>query len=221
MQKKQAWRFICMFAVLTAFGCKPKLQETQVTPGLDLGVEALAQTAVARVTVMAFATEISAKPSPSPIPTLSNPTAAPTLQPFPSLAVPTAALPCNLILPGSPIDVSIPDGTVLNPGQEFVKTWRIINGGSCPWTALYQYSFYSGNPMGAHQANRLKTEIQSGQAVDISVSFYAPIKPGEYESAWMLQDENGDFFGMGLNADAPFFVKILVAEAAPSATANP
>ena len=73
--------------------------------------------------------------------------------------------------------------------------------------------------MGSHQENRLITEVQPGQAVDISVPFIAPGKTGEFESAWMMQDEAGNFFGMGLNADAPFYVKIRV-EATPTATAQ-
>ncbi len=71
--------------------------------------------------------------------------------------------------------------------------------------------------MGAHQENRLITEVQPGQAIDISVPFIAPITPGEYQSTWLMQDEAGNFFGMGLNADIPFYVKIRV-EAAPIAT---
>ena len=185
-------------------------------PALD--ESALRQTSVARVTAEAEKTQVVASAIVSPteppmsVPqTISN---TPQLVPDDPTMTPTPDLPCNLVQAGNPIDVSVPDGSRFLPGQEFVKTWRIINGGSCTWTMLYKYSYYSGNSMGAHQENRLITEVLPGQAVDISVPFIAPFAPGEYEGSWMMQDEAGKFFGMGLNADAPFYVKIRV-EAAP------
>lgn len=35
-------------------------------------------------------------------------------------------------------DVTIADGTVLAPGEEFVKTWKFQNTGSCDWTENLQ-----------------------------------------------------------------------------------
>ena len=205
--------------------CKPINNQAFTPTAVILDESALIRTSVARVTEEAVKTQPIASAPPSPIETRNNllPSATSTPMPLPieTPLPPTPDLPCNLVQAGSPIDISIPDGSVFLPGQEFIKTWRIINGGSCTWTMLYKYSYYSGNPMGAHQENRLITEVQPGQAVDISVLFTAPGKAGEFESAWMMQDEVGNFFGMGLNADAPFYVKIRV-EAAPTTTApNP
>jgi len=44
----------------------------------------------------------------------------------------------------------------------------------------------------------------------LSVQFFAPTAPGSYQSNWMLQDPDGNLFGIGFNADAPFYVKIIV-----------
>lgn len=208
-------------AVLLMVGCKPLNQQTILPTAAILDESALIQTSIARVTAEAVKTRqpaiviISPTETPASLPqsTSNTPLAIPSEIP----ASPTLDLPCNLVQAGSPIDISVPDGSVFYPGQEFVKTWRIINGGSCTWTMLYKYSYYSGNSMGAHQANRLITEVQPGQTVDISVPFIAPFTGGEYEGSWMMQDEAGNFFGMGLNADAPFYVKIRV-DAAPTAT---
>ena len=205
--------------------CKPNNNKVITPTNVILDESALIRTSVARVTEEAAKTQPIASAPSSPIETqislLPSPTSTPVPLPIETPLPPTPDLPCNLVQAGSPIDISIPDGSVFLPGQEFIKTWRIINGGSCTWTMLYKYSYYSGNPMGAHQENRLITEVQPGQAVDISVLFTAPGKAGEFESAWMMQDEAGNFFGMGLNADAPFYVKIRV-EAAPTTTApNP
>src|SRR3972149_4698274 len=43
-------------------------------------------------------------------------------------------------------DVTIPDGTVMTPGQAFTKIWRIKNIGSCTWTG-FSLVFDSGNAM--------------------------------------------------------------------------
>lgn len=201
--------------------CKPINNQALTPTAVNLDESALAQTSVARVTAEAAKTRLPVIVILSPTETLANGPQATSNTPLVITSempmTPTPDLPCNLVQAASPIDISVPDGSIFYPGQEFIKTWRIINGGSCTWTMLYKYSYYSGNPMGAHQENRLITEVQPGQAVDISVPFIAPGKAGEYESAWMMQDEAGNFFGMGLNADAPFFVKIRV-EAAPTAT---
>ena len=204
--------------LFTLAACKPKIDQASTPTLFALDEAALIQTSVARVTAEAAEAHLKATEplSPTVLPeSLPQATRNPLLVTQSEVPLtPTPTLPCNLVQAGNPIDISVPDGTTFLPGQEFIKTWRILNGGSCTWTFLYKYSYYSGNPMGAHQENRLITEVQPGQAVDISVPFIAPITPGEYEGSWMMQDEAGNFFGMGLNADAPFYVKIRV-EAAP------
>src|SRR5215216_5539815 len=34
-------------------------------------------------------------------------------------------------------DVTIPDGTIMKPGEDFVKTWAVRNTGSCTWDEGY------------------------------------------------------------------------------------
>ncbi len=34
-------------------------------------------------------------------------------------------------------DVTIPDRTIMTPGQPFVKTWAVTNSGACAWTSGY------------------------------------------------------------------------------------
>lgn len=119
---------------------------------------------------------------------------------------------CNSIGQGPIFDITIPDGTELLPGQTFTKTWRLINTGTCKWSRLYKLVFYSGNPMGAHQQQLFGGEVLPGQAVDISVDFSAPSELGIFQSNWMLMDGEGNLFGMGWNADAPFWANIYVVE---------
>ena len=34
-------------------------------------------------------------------------------------------------------DVTIPDGTYINPGASFTKIWRLKNTGTCAWTTQF------------------------------------------------------------------------------------
>lgn len=185
----------------------------------------LMKTSVFQVTEAARLTQI-AQPSPTA-------TATATLQPLPSQIPtiqrsptpepsPTESLKdCNRASPGEPFDISIPDDTLMYAGQEFVKTWRLVNTGSCKWTRLYKLVFYSQNPMGAFQEHFLPGEVLPGQAIDLSVTFFAPTAPGSYQSNWMLQDADGNLFGIGFNADAPFYVRIQVSnQPTPSPTSQ-
>ena len=102
------------------------------------------------------------------------------------------------------VDVNVPDNTVMNPGQDFIKTWKVKNTGSCPWGAGYvlDYGGYEDEMSGQFIA--LTEVIQPGQEVEVSVQFKAPDEAGIYVSAWTMENPQG----------VPFpeivFVKIIV-----------
>lgn len=91
-------------------------------------------------------------------------------------------------------DVTVPDGTIMSPGQDFLKTWRVKNTGACPWGAGYvlTYGGYSNRMAGQFVA--LTEVIQPGQEVEVSVQFKAPDQAGEYLSAWTMQNPQGVTF---------------------------
>lgn len=107
-------------------------------------------------------------------------------------------------------DVTILDNTVLSPGQEFVKTWRLRNDGDCTWTTAYALEFVEGDTMGFTGSQPLTNPISPGQEMELSVTLTAPNVPGTYRSDWQLSDEVGNFFGLGANADVSFYVQIVV-----------
>jgi len=123
---------------------------------------------------------------------------------------PTPEIPCDHAVPGNPLDITIPDGTVLAPGETFTKTWRLENVGSCTWTYFYTLTFFSGNSLNAMQTNLFTQKVESGDVVDLSVEMQAPQIPGVYQSNWMLSNAEGELFGIGRNRDAPFWVNIEV-----------
>jgi hypothetical protein len=101
-------------------------------------------------------------------------------------------------------DVNIPDNTSMSPGQDFVKTWRVKNNGSCPWGAGYKlvYADYSDDMSGQFQP--MTGVVQPGQESEVSVQFQAPDAAGEYLSAWQMENPSGVTF------PEIIFVKILV-----------
>ncbi len=110
-------------------------------------------------------------------------------------------------------DVSIPDGTSFEPGQTFVKTWRLRNSGSCTWTPDYSVVFDSGDAMSGPATFPLsQTNIAPGQEVEISINLTAPSEPGNYRGDWRLRNPAGQVFGLGSQGTASFWVIINVEE---------
>lgn len=101
-------------------------------------------------------------------------------------------------------DVTIPDGTIMSPGQDFVKTWRVRNTGACPWGAGYVLVYAGYTIPMSGQFIAMTEVIQPGREVEVSVQFTAPSQAGEYLSAWTMRNPQGVTFPQVV------FVKIIV-----------
>ncbi|NPV75909.1 MAG: hypothetical protein HPY59_05970 [Anaerolineae bacterium] len=121
-----------------------------------------------------------------------------------------SGFPCNLAAAGIPIDVTVPDGTPMLPGQYFNKIWRLVNSGSCAWTQEYAVVWFSGETFGVQAMQPLANIVNPGDAVEISLDMVAPRTPGQYQGYWKLLSPDGQLFGIGPSGDAPFWVKIQV-----------
>ncbi len=194
-------------------------------------------------TVSARLTATSAATSPatvSPVP----PTPSATLSPIPisvtrsatdtlipaTITKTTSSLPCNLAAPGRPVDITIPDGQQMPPGQAFSKTWRLVNAGSCTWTGAYAIVWFSGDIFAATREQGFSSTVRPGDSVDITVDMVAPDQAGQHQSNWKLRDEEGALFGIGPTGAAPFWVRIEVVadatatqapQASPTQTGTP
>ena len=148
---------------------------------------------------------------------------APTQTPVPATATsvpPTnTPVPTNTPLPTATIasycdwatfvkDVTVPDGTWFAAGENFTKTWRLKNRGTCTWTADYMLVFVNGDQMGGTTAVRLPGNVSPGQTVDVSVTLTVPAKRGHYVGYWMLRNPSGVLFGYGDSANRSFYVDI-------------
>lgn len=178
------------------------------THGADVALTSAAQTVEANMTQAA----ILNPPTIPPTSTLGFSTA--------TLAIATTRVPANTAVPTQTCDVAqfiddvtIPDGTVLEPNETFTKTWRLKNTGTCSWTTSYAIVFSSGDSLGGPATQTLTGNVNPGQSLDISVNLKAPATPGNYRGYWKLRNGSGVLF-------AQFYVDIKVASATPTPTAT-
>jgi hypothetical protein len=107
-------------------------------------------------------------------------------------------------------DITIPDDTVIAPGQTFTKTWELLNNGTCSLETTYSLVFVSGDQMGAPDIQPIEQVVEPGQTFELSVTLTAPLEPGNYRGEWKLRNTSGLLFGIGLEADDPFWTQIVV-----------
>jgi len=135
-------------------------------------------------------------------PPTSGPTATPTNRSLPSATPTQEDHNCTNQLQFEE-DVTVPDGTEVEPGESIVKQWLVSNAGSCNWDERYTINLVSGPDMEAPRSQRL-FPARNGQQVIIEMIFTAPEDPGQYTSTWQAFDPQGKRFG------DPFFVDIQV-----------
>jgi hypothetical protein len=144
-----------------------------------------------------------------PQPTVSGTPASPTNTPIPPTAVPVSRCDAIEFLG----DVNYPDGSLVARSNNFVKTWRLKNIGTCSWTPSYALVFVSGDLMGGPSAVALPQNVNPGQTTELSVTLTAPGQGGNYRGYWKLRNASGVLFGFGAQADTAFWVDVKVSKA--------
>ncbi len=196
--------------VVTACGSANPPQEQEPTPDVAVVRTSAASTVISQFTLTAAVF--------TPTPSLPAETAATSTDATPeatgTVTTPTQPLAQVTNAEGTTValcdsmqfvaDVNVPDNTNMAPGQDFLKTWRVKNTGSCPWGDGYGlvYADYADDMDG--QPQPITEVVQPGQEVEISVQFTAPNEIGEYLSAWQMQNPAGVTF------EDIIFVKIIV-----------
>ena len=102
-------------------------------------------------------------------------------------------------------DLSLPDGTIVEPGQTLDKRWQVENSGSCNWDKRYRLKLVAGPNLGASIDQALYPARSNTQTM-IRIIFTAPDESGVQRSAWQAHDPHGEPFG------DPIFIEIAVQE---------
>lgn len=185
---------------------------------LPFTAAAQTQTSVAQ-TIEAQLTQIAANPQSTPTPLFAPPTEVTPASPPPIEITETAGATApplgeNCDRAAFVADVTVPDGTLFEPGETFVKTWRLQNSGACTWNAGYAVVFDQGDAMGSPASFPLTSgDVPPGEEVEISVTLQAPAEPGEYRGDWKLRNAAGEIFGLGNSGTSSFWVLIQVGSA--------
>jgi uncharacterized protein YkwD len=114
-------------------------------------------------------------------------------------------------------DVTVPDNTVMTKGQQFTKTWRLLNNGKCNWSG-YTIAFYAGDRMGSPDSVPIQ-DTPAGKAVDVSVNLTAPSADGSYTGFYVLKNNKGETLPIGI--EQSFWLKILIGNAVAAPVATP
>jgi hypothetical protein len=202
---KTTMRIASLAGVLVLISCAPA--PAAPTPDAALIQTSAAQTVIANFTLTAAALTPSALPPVTDTPTEEPQTTGTAVTDTPTLlpgGVTATPILCDaLIYDDATVDVNVPDNTEMQLGQDFVKTWRVKNNGSCTWGAGYKLIFSYGVQMSG-QAQPFTSVVAPGQEVEISVNFKAPTKAGVYVSGWQMANASGVPF------PRPVYVKIVV-----------
>jgi len=217
--------FASLFILTFLGGCNfPTTRKITATPNVTQAYE----TIIAQMSTMQAAGTVLPQATVTPVgQSTSTPEQALPTQPFKTIPPSTQIIPtqvCDRVLPGNPIDVTIPDDSSIPSGEGFTKTWRLQNGGACAWTKEYQIVWVSGERMADLDAFPLPDAVPPGESIDLSLDMTAPTTIGTYQSNWMLRNSQGILFGIGPTGKSPFWVRIVVSPRGtptvqPSATA--
>ena len=90
-------------------------------------------------------------------------------------------------------DVTVANGTRLEPGRTFTKTWRIRNTGVVAWGDGFTLTPVANNPLGGSPVPL--PPAQPGQTANVSVELTAPAAIGRHRAAWQARAAEGAPFG--------------------------
>jgi hypothetical protein len=143
-----------------------------------------------------------------------------TAEPSPTTAthqftLPATPSPAATVLPPTPTteacfnnlafvqDITVPDGSLIQPGGIVEKAWLVTNSGTCDWGSEYRMKLTGGEAFNSPTAVALYPARAGTQAI-LRIMFTAPLLPGTYEATWNAFAPDGTVFG------DPFYLQILV-----------
>jgi hypothetical protein len=215
---RYALGLVLLVAAQALSACHLPARRTQAPSGASSIYTAAAQTVQAQLTLgsQPIGTPGARTPgsrltaSATPLPTTAIPVHA-TTPPSPAPVLPSitpSPIPCERVKFVK--DVTIPDNTELDPGEVFIKTWRLQNVGSCTWTPAYSLVVEGVNVFNAPLVMPFaQVVVPPGGIIDVSISLTAPPVAGTYRENFKLANASGQRFGLG-DGSKPFWAQVQV-----------
>ena len=156
-------------------------------------------------------TEVAGIPTLTSVP--STPSVDITMTPGADIILPTATFTLapnpGCTLSANLIQEDPPDGTLLKPGESFLKTWWLQNTGTCTWDSTYKLVYWDGDLIGAAVSYPLPVVVAPGETKEIPILLQAPAADDSYRGYWRLKSPWGYDFGVGPSSQS-FYVDIIV-----------
>jgi polar amino acid transport system substrate-binding protein len=87
---------------------------------------------------------------------------------------------------------------VMNLGQDFTKSWRVLNSGTCTWAPDFELVYVNGNRAEAAMGGQpvaVGQAVPPGGTLDISANLRAPQAYGVFQGFWQMRDSGKRLFG--------------------------
>ena len=120
-----------------------------------------------------------------------------------AIAIPALATPVPLSKPMARFvrDITFPDGTNVQPGSVFLKTWRIRNDGAHAWPDNVVLTCSGGDALSATDVVLPVDSLQAGCEADVTLQLCAPEGTGRHVAYFRMQTSDKVYFGQRLWAD--------------------
>ncbi|MGH2619997.1 MAG: NBR1-Ig-like domain-containing protein [Anaerolineales bacterium] len=136
-------------------------------------------------------------PDPTPIPTEIVEVRPPPASP-PGQATPASQI---VLVQGACVDqarfiedLSVPDGSRVEPGALIDKRWSVLNSGTCDWGPGYRLIRTDTGSLGG-PAELALYPARAGEAAIWQVLLTAPREPGQQLASWQARSPSGELFG--------------------------
>src|SRR6202142_2296573 len=173
--KSNLFLTITILFALTLTSCGPSHNNSIIATSVALTVQAQ-NTQAASVTDTPL--PLATNPPLTNTPSTNAPAAIRTLTPL--AAQPTASSGTKFCTASATfVGETVPDGTIEQPGGQFLKTWHIQNSGTCAWDSTWKFVYVSGDLMGAAVTYPLPSAAPN-QTIDFSIVLTAPTDYGSY-----------------------------------------
>ncbi len=114
--------------------------------------------------------------------------------------------------------MTYPDGTLVQPGDHFTKTWQIRNVGTCDWIG-YSLIYAGGDAMSAAMSTSIQ-DVKANEYTNVSVALVASNRGGPDTGYWQFKNASGQTFGVGSGAQGLIWVQITVNYPTPVPTTS-